>query len=161
MSFTQSVAQSVARSVSHCVLRVSVVMILALSTACATYTQPGGDVAPEAAPVEKPPLKSVVKPPVPGVYETPPRSATHSASAAWQPLLAKAEQATERGDFEQALALLERAQRIDPDSAEVYLSIAEMQRAKGDAAQARAAAERGLLYCSSAAICDALRAFVR
>jgi tetratricopeptide (TPR) repeat protein len=141
----------------QCILRVSVIGLLVLSAACSTYTQPGS----EAPSVERPPVKSVVKPPPPTVYETPPRAATHSASAAWQPLLAKAEQATQGGDFEQALALLERAQRIDPDSAEVYLSIAKTQRARGDRAQAQAAAERGLLYCSSAAVCAALRAYTR
>ena len=73
-------------------------------------------------------------------------------------MLAKAEQATQRGDYEQALALLERAQRIDPDSAEVYLCMAQTHRARGNAAQARATAERGLLYCSTEALCDALRA---
>jgi Flp pilus assembly protein TadD len=74
-------------------------------------------------------------------------------------LLAKAEQATGRGDYEEALALLERAQRIDPDSAEVYLGLARTHAARGDAAQARATAERGLLYCSSASQCEALRRF--
>jgi Tfp pilus assembly protein PilF len=138
-------------------LRLTVVGMLALLAACSTYTQPGS----ESVPAEKPPVRAVEKPPAPSVYETPPRAATHSAVAAWRPLLASAEQARERGDYEQALALLERAQRIDPDSAEVYLGMAEMHRAKGDAAQARAAAERGLLYCSSAAVCDALRAYTR
>ncbi|HEY6130774.1 MAG TPA: tetratricopeptide repeat protein, partial [Halioglobus sp.] len=76
--------------------------------------------------------------------KAPPRPATPSASAAWQPLLAKAQQATARGDYEQALALLERAQRIDPDSAAVYLDMARTHQAKGDVAQARATAERGL-----------------
>jgi Tfp pilus assembly protein PilF len=75
--------------------------------------------------------------------------------------LAEAEQCAGRGDYERALALLERAQRIDPDSAEVYLGMARTHAARGDAAQARVVAERGLLYCSSAALCDALRQFTR
>jgi Flp pilus assembly protein TadD len=78
-----------------------------------------------------------------------------------QPLLSKAAQATARSDFEQALALLERAQRIDPDSAEVYLGMAQTYRARGTVAQARAAAERGLLYCETDAQCNALRAYTR
>jgi tetratricopeptide (TPR) repeat protein len=141
---------------SQWVLRVAIMAMITLLAACSTYTQPGG----EPVPVEKPPQRAVVKPP-PSVHETPPRAATHSASAAWRPLLAKAEQAAERGDYEQALALLERAQRIDPDSAEVYLGIAETHQAKGDRAQAKATAERGLLYCSSDAVCNALRALAR
>jgi Tfp pilus assembly protein PilF len=59
------------------------------------------------------------------------------------------------------LALLERALRIDPDSAEVYLEMAKTHHAGGDRAQARATAERGLLYCSGSTQCDALRAYTR
>ena len=84
-----------------------------------------------------------------------------STSSDWQPLVQKAEQATARGDYEQALALLERAQRIDPESGEIYLQLALTQRAKGDAAQARATAERGMLFCSGSSQCNALRALTR
>jgi Flp pilus assembly protein TadD len=86
---------------------------------------------------------------------------TPTARAAWQPLLAQAGAATQRGDYEQALALLERAQRIEPDSAEVYLGMARTHKAKGDAAQARLTAERGLLYCVSDSQCNALRAYTQ
>ena len=141
---------------SQRIARAAVLVLIALLAACSTYTQPGG----EPAPVEKPREPVIVAPP-PTVHETPPRAPAHSASAAWQPLLAKAELASGRGDYEQALALLERAQRIDPDSAEVYLGIARTHQAKGDTAQARVMAERGLLYCSSDNVCNALRAFTR
>jgi tetratricopeptide (TPR) repeat protein len=144
-------------NLSQRLTRVAVLLKVALLAACSTTTQPGG----QPAPVVKPQEPVIVAPPPATVYETPPRPATHSASAAWQPLLAKAELASERGDYEQALALLERAQRIDPDSAEVYLGIARTQLAKGDIGQARAMAERGLLYCSSDSVCSALRAFTR
>lgn len=147
-------------SVSKSLFRGGALLMLALLAACSTYTLPGGEVPPEPPPVDKPPQETIVTPP-PQTYETPPRAATRSASAAWLPLLAKAEQATDRGDYEQALALLARAQRIDPDAAEVYLGIAETHQAKGDAPQARATAERGLLYCSSESVCDALRALAR
>jgi tetratricopeptide (TPR) repeat protein len=143
---------------SHTVGRGAVVLLIALLAACAT-APPSGE-APPVKPVEKPAEPAIVTPP-PVKYETPPRAATHSASAAWQPLLAKAGEAADRGDYEQALALLERAQRIDPDSAEVYLGMAKTHLAKGDTAQARTTAERGLLYCSSTSVCDALRAFTR
>jgi len=132
--------------------RISVLVLLALLSACSVYTLPGG----EPGPAPKQPESTVVVPPVtaprPGPSEP-------SASAAWRPLLAKAEQATARGDYEQALALLERAQRIDPDSAQVYLCMARTHQARGDTAQARATAARGLLYCSGSAECDALRAY--
>jgi hypothetical protein len=148
-----------AGSVLIAMMRLVTLAMIALLVACATTAPPSGEVPP-VPPVEKTPAPTIVTPP-PAVYETPPRAATHSASAAWQPLLAKAEQAAGRGEYEQALALLERAQRIDPDSAEVYLGIARTHLAKGDTAQARATAERGLMYCSSAALCDALRALTR
>ena len=73
----------------------------------------------------------------------------------------KAEQARARGDYEQALALLERAQRIDPESGEIYLQLARTHRARGDSAQARATAERGLLFCAGKTECDALRALAK
>ena len=85
------------------------------------------DTAP--APVEKPPPTTSGAAPVtppPRTGAAPPHPSLRQC--AWQPLLAKAEQATARGDYEQALALLERAQRIDPDSAEIYLQLARPTR---------------------------------
>ena len=111
-------------------------------------------------PVKKAPQHAVVTPDA-RVPDVPFRSATPPASTAWTPLLAKADQATNRGDYEKAMALLERAQRIDPDSAEVYLGMAKAHSAKGDHMQARATAERGLLYCSGKIQCDALRGYAR
>jgi tetratricopeptide (TPR) repeat protein len=73
----------------------------------------------------------------------------------------RAAQATARGDYERALALLERAQRIDPESAEIYLQLARTHQARGNAAQARAMAERGMLFCRGPTECDALRAYLR
>jgi len=131
------------------------IALLALLSACSGLTRTG-----ERAPVEDRTHRTVIVPPAPAPQETH-RPASPSASAAWRPLLAEAKQAAGRGDYEQALALLERAQRIDPDSAEVYLQMAKTHRARGDVAQARAMAERGLLYCSSASQCEALRQFTR
>ena len=93
--------------------------------------------------------------------QAPQRPAEPSTRAAYQPLLDGADAAAAGGDYEHALALLQRAQRIDPDSAQVYLGMARTHRARGDDAQARATAERGLLYCRTAPECDALRAYVR
>lgn len=139
----------------HLISRGSVLLVLLLAAACTTYTPP--ETAP--APVEKRPEPPVMVPTTPKPPAPPPPRPAPSASAAWQPLLAKAEQATQRGDYEEALALLERAQRIEPDSGEVYLCMARTHHAKGDDTQARATAERGLLYCSTDAMCDALRDF--
>jgi len=74
-------------------------------------------------------------------------------------LLARADSARGQGHYDQALAYLERAQRIDPGDAEIYLAMARTHDAAGNTGQARATAERGLLYCSGTAQCDALRTF--
>jgi tetratricopeptide (TPR) repeat protein len=119
-----------------------------LATACAS---PGpGD--SDSAPVETT---------VPDYTVTRPLPPEAPASAAYRPLLEKATRAREQGDYEQALALLERAQRIDADSAEIYLAMAQTHSERGDVGQARAVAERGLLYCRSSRQCDALRAYAR
>jgi len=106
------------------------------------------------------PPRPVPPPPVPAP-QPPARPFQPSTASAWQPLVEQAQQATARGDYEQALALLERAQRIDPESGEIYLQLAHTQRAKGDVSQARAAAERGMLFCDSDIQCEALRALTR
>lgn len=136
----------------------AVLGLVLLLAGCSTYAPP----ASAPAPVEQQPKPEprVISPPAP-VPRAPERQAPSPASAALRPLLDKAAQASAHGDYEQALALLERAQRIDPGSAEVYLGMAQAQRAKGDATQAGATAERGLRYCTSNAQCNALRAFTR
>ena len=89
--------------------------------------------------------------------QPPARPPQPSTASAWRPLVNKAQQASARGDYEQAFALLERAQRIDPESGEIYLQLARTHLARGDAAQAMATAQRGMLFCSGSAQCDALR----
>lgn len=79
------------------------------------------------------------------------------ANGAARSLLQRAEQERRDGDFEQALSLLERAQRIAPNDAAVYLETANVYADRGDTERARASAERGLLYCSEASTCKALR----
>lgn len=132
------------------------VLGLALLSACSSLTKPDGTPAPVEDRSDPPDVETPATAP-PETH----KPASPSASAAWQPLLAKAAQAAGRGDYEQALALLERAQRIDPDSAEVYLEMARTHAARGDKTQARVTAERGLLYCSSNRQCDALRRYTR
>lgn len=98
----------------------------------------------------------------PVVPSVPPRQADPGATAAAGPhreLLAMAVSARGQGRYDQALAYLERAQRIDPDDAEVYLAMARTHDAAGNAGQAKATAERGLLYCMNSAQCNALRTY--
>lgn len=91
----------------------------------------------------------------------PPEPVPETATSANHALLARAETARAEGDYDKALAYLERAQRIDPDDAGVYLALAQTHAAAGNATQARAVAERGLLYCRGAVQCGALRELAR
>lgn len=93
--------------------------------------------------------------------EQPGRSQPEPPSTATGSLIDKASAAREAGDYEQALAYLERAQRIDPDSAQVYLGLAQTHAAAGNSSQSKATAERGLLYCSGQSQCNALRSYTR
>jgi tetratricopeptide (TPR) repeat protein len=123
---------------------------------CSIYSLPGS----QPAPAEPVPGPAASAPPATAPQPAP-QPTQPSARAAYQPLLDQAEQASAQGDYNQALALLERAQRIDSDSAEIYLAMAQTHQARGDLDQARATAERGMLYCSGRSQCDALRVYVR
>ena len=111
--------------------------------------------APDYRDEESTPAAPLTPAPVEPEEHAPPPSPV----AAYGPLLQKAADARERGDYEQALSLLERAQRIDPQSARLYLEMAAVHSDRGDTRQSRAVAERGLLYCRSHTICSALRSF--
>ncbi len=75
-------------------------------------------------------------------------------------LLEQAREARRRGDLPRADALLQRAQRLDPGNALVYLELARLHEQRGEMGAARAAAERGLLYCDAGS-CDDLRELAR
>ena len=89
--------------------------------------------------------------------QPPPQTATSANNA----LLARAEAARAEGDYNRALAYLERAQRIDPDDAGVYLALARTHVEAGNASQARPVAARGLPHCQDPGQCEALRQLAR
>lgn len=131
-------------------------VLLVFLSACSIYQMPGE----QPVPVEGEPEYTEVPSTSPTPVETPPREQEPEVSAAYGSLLAKAGAATARGDYEQALALLERAQRIDPDNAQIYLDMARTHNEAGNSRQAAATAQRGLLYCIGREQCDALREFL-
>ena len=137
--------------------RAAVVSLILVLPACSIYSLPGSAPAPVE---ERPEYGTVTRPPPPPDEPPDERSSDPGAIAAYGPLLTEAKNATARGDYERALTLLERAQRIDPDSPEIYLAMAVTHDARGDLSQAQASAERGLLYCSGGEHCESLRAYL-
>jgi tetratricopeptide (TPR) repeat protein len=135
--------------------RFTVIFALVVLAGCST--NPPAERSP--VPVEDEPTYAPVTPPATRTQTTP-APPDPNTSSAYAGLVDKADQASGRGDYEQALALLERAQRIDPDSGEIYLNLAKTYRAKGDETLAAATAERGLLYCQNRSQCDALRSYL-
>ncbi|MCZ6829934.1 MAG: hypothetical protein O7F73_10175 [Gammaproteobacteria bacterium] len=71
-------------------------------------------------------------------------------------LIEQARRARLAGDYERADGLLQRAQRVEPRNARVYLELSRLYREKGDLEAARHVAERGLLYCAGNS-CQLLR----
>ncbi|MDO8863861.1 tetratricopeptide repeat protein [Haliea sp. E1-2-M8] len=136
-------------------------------TGCAIYSMPGSERAPietRPAPGETvPDTPEPVATPVPEPYPPAPQPAATDpgVTSAAASLLEKASAASAQGDYEQALALLERAQRIDPNSAEIYLQLARVYAAQGQVEKARDTASRGTLYCRDERECNALRALAR
>ena len=138
------------------VFRVVALFGILLLAGCGTIGQ-SPDTGP--APIEEPGYTEVTEPETP-VKPASPTVPSEPVNSAVQNLMDKAESAVGNGDYEQAIALLERAQRIDADSGAIYLALAKTYRAKGDVGMAIAAAERGMLYCRGNIQCGELRGFV-
>lgn len=132
---------------------VAALLLLILAGCSTAPTSTPGAVVTDGKAVDKTAL-----PPTTPAPETP---VTTAPGAAYAELLERAGSARSRGEYQQALALLERAQRIEPGSARIYLDLAVTHRARGDLQQAKATAERGMLYCSGKNECEALRALTR
>ncbi|MFK7830513.1 MAG: tetratricopeptide repeat protein [Congregibacter sp.] len=75
-------------------------------------------------------------------------------------LLVQARRYRDSGDFDRSFARLDRALRIAPQRADVYLELARSYLAAGKPERAAASAERGLLYCEGGT-CRALRRFLK
>jgi tetratricopeptide (TPR) repeat protein len=132
--------------------------LLSLASACSTTGTTGGGAAVETP---RPDYERGAPAAPPAVTPAPAPRPPAAGSSPYSDLVKRAISAREQGDYNEALALLERAQRIDPDNADLYLQMAITHSQRGDAAQSRATAERGMLYCHGASQCDALKAYIR
>ena len=83
-------------------------------------------------------------------------SKAETSSNALQGLIEKASREIDDGDMDAGLATLERALRIAPRDASIYLSMAMVYRSLGENALAVNLAKRGLLYCERRRLCRQL-----
>ena len=120
---------------------------LLLITACASGPEPVPPESPAASgaggSVATPAVTAPVREPV--------------ANSAVDRLLAEARTLRAGGDLDASFARLDRALRIAPERATVYLELARNHRIAGSRERSAASAERGLLYCRGSE-CEALRA---
>ena len=120
-------------------------------SACSTYKQSSTNQGQDqGAPIYS--VDSEAPAPEPSASKSPPTDNS---------LISRAEASVASGDFAQALALLERAQRIDPTNADIYLALARTYFAKGDLHLAQTTAERGLLFCRNDRQCNQLQALTK
>lgn len=125
-----------------------IVVLLALA-ACASGPTPVPPEAPEAR--ER--SSRMPTPTVPTERSSPPTASPVDS------LLEEARAFRDQGNLSASFARLERALRIAPQRAEVYLELARSHEAAGRPGRASASAERGLLYCGKST-CTKLRQFI-
>ncbi|WOJ96895.1 hypothetical protein R0137_16880 [Congregibacter brevis] len=120
-----------------------------LLAACASGPAPISPETPEAS-------ERSSNVPTPAVPSTKPET---PAVSPVDRLLEQAKTLRQEGDLPASFARLERALRIAPQRAEVYLELALSHVAAGSPERASASAERGLLYCNGST-CRELRRFI-
>ena len=125
------------------------IVALLVLTACASAPTPIPPEAPEAR-------ERSSRTPTPTL---PTDRSPSSANSPVDSLLHEARAFREQGNLSASFARLERALRIAPQRAEVYLELARSHEAAGRPGRASASAERGMLYCG-ASICSQLRQFI-
>ena len=130
-------------------MRVAFLVAVAMLSACATAPEPVSPNSPAATTGStSAPTPAIPKPTVP----------PNSLSAVDR-LLTEASSLRRSGDIPGSFARLERALRIAPQRAEVYLELARSHAAAGNSSRAAATAERGLLYCEGQT-CSALEKLI-
>jgi uncharacterized protein HemY len=131
---------------------VSLLALCSLLGACAipvtpTYPRPTPAPAPVPPPARTvPPATPTPTPPVPPTPAPTPPAAPRPAPSVTLALVEESDAARARGDYDKAVALLERAIRIEPDRPELWLSLAKAHLAQGDYAAAEQLARKSLLF---------------
>ena len=134
------------------------VALCALLAGCVTETQAPPRRPPAAPPVvNRPAIPPPTAPTQPYPSYPPPTQAPTPAPSQAAPapkpqssvtlaLQDEAQHAATAGDYAKATQILERAIRIEPDRAELWLELARVHLKEGDAAQAEQFARKALLF---------------
>ena len=115
------------------------VIVAACLAAAACTSLAGSGTRPRPAP---PPPAGEPPAPLPEA-RTPPRSQS-DASGASRALLEQSRAERAAGSYAQATASVERALRIDPNNAELWVELGELELMRGNAAQAASMARKAL-----------------
>lgn len=119
----------------------------------------GCAIAPDPIPPETPEAtRRSAETPTPAI-STPGGAVAPPAVSPVERLLADAQELREVGNLSACFARLERALRIAPQDARIYLELARTHLEAGHRARASASAERGLLYCRGSN-CRELRRYI-
>jgi Tetratricopeptide repeat len=121
-------------------------MLLLTAAACST-PQPSGNYPapapypPQTTPAPGPIVSTPSPPGAPGA-----RAAPKPQSSATLALQSESQRAATAGDLPRAIQILERAIRIAPDNAELWIELARLHLKEGNAAQAEQFARKALLF---------------
>jgi tetratricopeptide (TPR) repeat protein len=142
------------RRAARTIVRGALLAYLALATACTTLSAPSRPAPPsaprpvplpgEARPPPAPPPPSAPAPrpgPAPR-SNAPPARPQSDASGASGALLEQAQAQRAAGSFPAARASLERALRLDPNNAVLWLELGELELQTGNSAQAASMARK-------------------
>jgi hypothetical protein len=101
---------------------------------------------PQYPPSTQPAPQPIPQTPVPGQPEPPQPKPQSTVTLALQN---EAERAATAGDLPKAIQILERAIRIQPDNAQLWIELARCHLKEGNAAQAEQFARKALLFTGS------------
>jgi len=127
---------------------IAVVVLLAGCATTPSYPSRPPPPPPQTVPPSAPSMPGQPAPTYPDQPPAPPSTATPTRPDPSVSLALREEslQAASRGDTAQAIALIERAIRIEPDRPELWLDLAKLHLEEGDYASAEQFARKALLY---------------